>query len=70
MTGSVQIVFARGKLDRDLSRSLISLIPIENVPTPMSQSRPIALYYIIMKIITKVVANCVKQLMNKMTNEN
>lgn len=46
------------------NKTLITLIPKQEGPETMSQFRPMALCNVVVKLITKVIANRLKQLMN------
>jgi hypothetical protein len=54
---------ASGKFLSDLNAMFITLIPKEERPTHPKQFRPISLYNVICKIITKVISNRLKPLL-------
>lgn len=57
---SVQQFFLSGVLPPDLNRTVISLIPKVPHPERLDQYRPISLCNYTYKIISKVIANCLK----------
>lgn len=59
----VQLVkhfFLTGEVPRELNETNIVLVPKKNNPSTLSELRPIALCNVVMKIITKVIANRLK----------
>lgn len=62
--------FEKGEFPREMNESLISLIPETDSPECMSYFRPIALFNIVTKLISKVIANRVKPLMQRLTSKN
>lgn len=65
MTKVIRLTLAKGEFDRSLNHSLISLIPKADVPDSMKQMRPIALCNVLVKVVTKLLANRIKLLMAK-----
>lgn len=53
-----------------MNKTVISLIPKQSPPECMAQFRPISLCTIVVKIISKIVANRLKSLMLKLTAPN
>lgn len=53
----------------EFNEMLISLVPKQDYSERMSQFRPIALCNVMVKVITKIIANRVKPLMGKLTGE-
>ena len=62
----VRNIFNRGMIDETICRPLIVLIPKEDKPEGFNHFRPISLCNTIYKIITKVIANRFKSIMDKL----
>ena len=67
--------FIRGMFDgdpipADLNRTLIVLIPKVEKPEHITQFRPISLYNVIQKLISKVVVNHLKNIMSSVVSPN
>lgn len=62
----VQQAFLRGAFSTNLSTTFITLIPKQTIPELISHFRPIALCNVVVKIITKIIANGLKSLMDKL----
>lgn len=56
-TTLVKRIFCTGTVPRDLNRALIYLIPKVHNLESFSQLRPISLCNVIMKLVTKIIAN-------------
>lgn len=54
--------FRTGRIDEQLKNTNIALIPKKKNPALMTDLRPISLYNVVYKIISKVLANHVKQI--------
>lgn len=63
VTEAVQNIFFRGKLIDDLNNVLICLIPKCKVPESFSQFRPISLCNVLVKVVSKILANRLRPLM-------
>ena len=61
----VRDIFDGGVIDKSICKSLIILIPKIEKPKYFNQFRPISLCNTIYKIITKIIANRFKLIMNK-----
>lgn len=59
-------VFSRGKVPTAMNESIICLLPKQYPPEDMSKFRPICLSNVIIKIVTKVIANRVKRVMKNL----
>lgn len=66
MTEFIQDIFKTGKIPTDLNNNLITLIPKVAHPETIGQFRPICLSNVLMKVITKVIANRLKPVMAKL----
>lgn len=53
-----------------INKTYISLIPKTNFPNTPSDYRPISLCNVILKIITKIIANRIKQILPNIVHEN
>lgn len=53
-----------------MNESLISLIPKQESPETIVQFRPIALCNVVSKEVTKIIANLLKPLINKLVQDN
>lgn len=63
-------VFQGGKLDSNFNNTLISLIPKVSNPISFKKFRSIALYTVMYKIITKVIANRIKHCLPMLVGPN
>lgn len=63
VTKFVSQVFQTGVVPAAMNESLITLIPKQQLPKSMSHFRPICLSNVIIKIISKLIANRLKPLM-------
>lgn len=63
VTAFVQRIFRTGHVPPDMNESLICLIPKQHRPEAMAHFRPICLSNVIMKIVSKVIANRFKPVM-------
>lgn len=63
MVAFIRDIFNSWSVSEDMNESLICLIPIKAHPEVISQIRPICLSNVIMKIVSKVIANRLKPLM-------
>ncbi|KAL8148975.1 hypothetical protein AgCh_006108 [Apium graveolens] len=61
--------FETGLLIENINETNIMLIPKKKNPTTMSELRPIALCNIVMKIITKVIANRLKEILESVISD-
>lgn len=66
----VKRAFEKGEVEEGSNQVLITLIPKQKVPEKITQFRPIALCNVLIKIITKVIANRLKGLLPKLVSEN
>lgn len=63
---SIKIFFESGKLLQELNTTFISLIPKSESPTSVSHYRPISLCNVSYKIISKIMASHLKQVLPKL----
>jgi len=63
---AITTFFQRGYMLREINHSFIVLIPKGNKAAMVSQFRPISLYNVIYKIISKLLANKLKQVFSKL----
>ena len=54
----------------EINRTNIALVPKTNSPTKMTEFRPISLCNVIYKLISKVLANCLKAILPQIISEN
>lgn len=66
----VRKFFREGVLPNGLNATNIILIPKKKCPTKMTELRPISLCNVLIKIITKVLANRMKNMLNLVVSEN
>lgn len=62
-------VFRTGVVPEQMNTSLICLLPKQHQPTDISQFRPICLSNVVIKIISKVIANRVKRIIGDLVGE-
>ena len=62
----VQQAFKDGQFDPTINETLITLIPKVESPEHITQFRPISLCNVVVKVITKVIANRLKTVMSKL----
>lgn len=67
VTNFILQVFTSGALPTDLNESIICLIPKVVAPESLHQCRPISLCNVLVKAISKVLANRLKPIMDKLT---
>lgn len=56
----VKGIMASGQLPLGLAEVLLVLVPKTDVPSSLAQYRPISLYNVLYKIVTKLITNCLK----------
>ncbi|XP_026429515.1 uncharacterized protein LOC113325863 [Papaver somniferum] len=66
----IKSFFHSGVLDDRLNKTFIALIPKTNNPTTIKEYRPISLCNFSMKIITKIITNRLRPLLNKIVSYN
>ena len=54
----------------DINRTNIKLIPKINSPSKMSDFRPISLSNVVCKLVSKVIENCLKNILHQIISEN
>lgn len=59
-------VFRTGKIPTEMNESLICFIPKQHQPETIMQFQPICLSNVVMKIISKVIANRLRLIMQKL----
>lgn len=65
----VREFFVTGDLMDDINRTNIVLIPKKRNPSRLTELRPIGLCNVIMKIVTKVIANRLKSVLNSVISD-
>lgn len=65
----VKEIFASGIVPANMNDSFICLIPKQTHPESISQFRPICLSNVIMKVISKIIANCLKPLLGDLVGQ-
>ncbi|GJW50507.1 RNA-directed DNA polymerase, eukaryota, reverse transcriptase zinc-binding domain protein, partial [Tanacetum coccineum] len=68
--GAVKEFFRNGRMLGEINTTLISLIPKSKAPIKVSDYRPIACCNVIYKCISKVMANRIKVVLNKLIDKN
>lgn len=63
----VQSVFRLGRVPLDVNTSVICLIPKVEYPKSLTQFRPISLCNVIVKIVSKILANRLQLVMSAVT---
>lgn len=69
MVGMVQKFFITGRLDEQIGDANIVLIPKKKNPVNMMDLRPISLCSVVYKVISKVLANRLKTMLNGIISE-
>ena len=59
-----------GSIIKSINHTFITLIPKVNNPERVSDFRPISLCNVIYKIVSKVIANCFKPMLNSIISES
>lgn len=67
ITIAVQGMFQLGNLTPDLNKAIICLILKGEAPTSLNKFRPISLCNVLLKLVSKILANRIKPLMLKLT---
>ena len=62
---AIKAFFNSGFMLKSVNHTVISLIPKILHPTSLKNYRPISLYSVLYKIISKILANCLKSIMDK-----
>lgn len=57
-----------GRLIPGMNEAIICLIPKGDAPESLNQFRPISLCNVLLKIVSKIIANRLKPIMTKLTN--
>ncbi|XP_026416598.1 uncharacterized protein LOC113312041 [Papaver somniferum] len=68
--GLVNEFFQFGHLDKRLNKTYIALIPKKSNPVSIKEYRPISLCNFVMKIITKILTNRIRPMLDKIISEN
>lgn len=66
----VRKIFRDSVLPNELNETNMVLIPKKKIPTEIGDLRPISLCNVLMRIVTKVMANRMKELLNDIVSEN
>lgn len=67
ITLAIQDMFRMGKLTPGLNEAIICLLPKQEALDSLAQFRPISLCNVLLKLVSKILANCLKPLMSKLT---
>ena len=59
------MAFITGYFDASLAEMLLVLIPKVKQPNHLTNFKPISLYKVIYKIVTKVIINCIQPLLHR-----
>ena len=63
-------IFNSESLPRDFNDTFVTLIPKKDRPETIANFRPIALYNVLYKIISKVLANRLRRILDKVVSES
>ena len=66
----VKEFLSSGKLLSEMNTTLISLIPKSNTPLKVSDYRPISYCNVIYKVISKILTNRIKHVLNNLVDVN
>ena len=64
------VFFSSGNFDKRFNKSFIALIPKCALPICLNMNRPISLVGCIYKIVAKVLANCLRRVMEEVVGDN
>lgn len=62
----IKLVFSTGTVPESMNRSLICLLPKQSPLETIAQFRPICLSNVIMKVVTKIIANRIKPVLGEL----
>ena len=68
MCTEIRNIFASGPIPEYLNRTLISLVPKCQSPKTLGNYRPINLYNLVYKIVTKIIVGRICPLLNKLVS--
>ena len=69
VVNAIKRFFHSDHMLRALNETLMTLIPKVSAPTNLTQHRPISLYNVLFKIVSKILANRLKKVMSKCINK-
>lgn len=70
LTSKIYVMLNESIIDEGINDNIFALVPKTKIRTPLEEFRPISLCYVIGKVITKVLANRIKAVLQEIISYN